>query len=97
MTPSALKRRAGREPVQARVVSDGCRDYVIEVVSEHGAGLLKRRGGRPMRFRTLAEVHELLGRCGVSHAVLRQRVAHDEACLADGGSPFSELPLKIAS
>ena len=97
MTPRQLKRRAGREPVQARVVSDGCRDYVIEVVSQHGAGLLRRRGGRPMRFRNLAEVHQLLGRCGVSDAVLRQRVAHDEACLADGESCFSELTLKFAS
>ena len=97
MTPRQLKRRAGREPVQARVLSDGCRDYVVEVCSEHGAGLLRRRGGRPMRFRNLSEVQQLLNRCGVCDAVLCQRVAHDEACSAGRGSFFSELPLSVAS
>ena len=97
MTPRQLKRRASRESVQARVLSDGCRDYVVEVRSEYGAGLLRRRGGRPMRFRSLAEVHQMLNRCGVSDAVLCQRVAHDEACTAGAGSFFSELPLSVAS
>ncbi len=97
MTPRQLKRIAGQRPVTARIVSDGCRDYVVEVVSDSGAGLL-RRGRKPLRFRSLAEVHRLLNRCHVDQAVLRQRVAHEELCgLASDGAWFHDQPVKVAS
>ena len=96
MTPRELKAYAAREPVSVRVVSDGCRDYVLEVVSQHGAGLLRHRSGKTCRFRNLGEVRDVLGRCGVEHAVICQRVADDEVCTAGNAPSFHELPLVMA-
>lgn len=93
MTPRQLKAAAAREPVQVRVVSDGCRDYVVEALSPTGAGLLRDRSGRALRFRNLGQVHRVLKRCGVRHTVLRQRVADDEACA--GEAAFHDLPLAL--
>ena len=93
MTPRQLKQAATAQPMQARIVSDGCRDYVVEVVSGTGAGLLRHWRGRTLRFRSLGEVHQLLHRCGVRDAVLRQRVADDEVAV---GSPiFHDQPLSV--
>jgi hypothetical protein len=91
MTPRELKQAASVHPIRARIVSDGCRDYLVEVVSPSGAGLLKHRRGKTLRFRSLGEVHLLLNRCGVQEAVLRQRVADDEA--ASGGHRFHDQPI----
>ena len=91
MTPRQLKQVAATVPVSARIVSDGCRDYVVEVVSDHGAGLLRHRRGKTLRFRSLGEIHELLRHCGVREAVLRQRVADDETSSVP--SSVHDLPL----
>ena len=91
-----LKRLAARNPVQARIVSDGCRDYFVEVVTGTGAGLLRRADGSLLRFRSLGETHRALSRCGIQRAVLRQRVAQDEAA-GGGAAPFHDQPISIAS
>ena len=93
MTPRQLKHAASRQPVRARIVSDGCRDYVVEVVSEQGAGLLRDWRGRTLRFRNLGEIHQALNRCGVRDTVLRQRVADDEVGSAEFGPRFHDLPI----
>jgi len=98
VTPRQLRRVAARTPVRAHIVSDGCRDYVVEVVSSSGAGLLRHRRGNSLTFRSLADACRLLSRCGVDDAVLRHRVAHDEACaLKDPafGTGFHDLPLAM--
>ena len=98
MTKRELKRRARRETLRARVISDGCRDYVIEIEDGEQVALLRRRRGRCYTMQSLQEAATLLKRCGVRRAVLRQRVAHDEAATSVS-SPFqgfSELPLEIA-
>jgi hypothetical protein len=71
---------------------------VVEVVSNNGGGLLRHRRGNPWRFRSLAEARQVLNRCGVGDAVLRQRVAHDEACTAPhgaSGARFHDLPFPL--
>ena len=97
LTRRAVRRLARGDEVTACVISDGCRDYVVEVLGQSGAGLLRTRRGRVERFRNLGEVRRDLQACRVSRAVLRQRVAHDEAAsglsLADCG--FSEMPLNV--
>ena len=96
MTPRELKAYAARRPVKARVVSDGCRDYVLEVVSDRVAGLLRHRSGRTLRFRSLGEIRDVLGRCGVDEAVICQRVADDEVCHPGVSPAFHELPLRAS-
>ena len=92
MTPRQLKHVAAASPIKARIVSDGCRDYVVEVVSPSGAGLLRHWRGRTLRFKSLGEIHQLLDRCGVRDTVLRQRMADDEAAV--GGPVFHDQPLR---
>ncbi len=91
MTPRQLKQIAARESVQARIVADGCREYVVEVLSDQGAGILRHWRGRTLRFRSLGEIHQVLHRCGVRDAVLRQRLTDDEAAGASGD--FQDLPI----
>ena len=96
MTPWQLRRLAASTPVTASIISDGCRDYVVEIRRPSGAGLLRNRwsGRRPYRFQSLAEARRLLNRCRVRDVRLRCRVAADEATA--GGSEqaaFSELKL----
>ncbi len=93
MTPRQLKQAAAEQPIRARIVSDGCRDYVVEVISRSGAGLLRHWRGETLKFANLGEIHQLLHRCGVRDAVLRQRVADDET--AAGGAGFHDQPLTI--
>ncbi len=100
MTRRELKRRATRGAAAApsvRVVSDGCRDYVIEIVDGTSAQLLRKRNGAIERIRNLGEACAVLRDCRVPRAVLRHRCAHDEAMagVASGGAPFSELPLTL--
>jgi len=99
VTPRQLRQVTTRTPVRARIVSDGCRDYLVEVVSDNGAGLLRHRRGSVLKFRSLTEAHQLLTRCGVADTVMRQRVADDETCCAAStaatGSRFHDLPLAM--
>jgi len=97
MTPRQLKSIARNRAVAARVISDGCRDYLIEIVTDSGAGLLRRWDNSLLKLGNLGEVHQLLRRCGVDRIVLRQRVAQDEACNSEPGGNVHDQPLKIAS
>lgn len=96
MTPWQLRRLAASAPVTASIISDGCRDYVVEIQRPNGAGLLRTQwsGRRPYRFRSLAEARNLLHRCRVNDVRLRCRVAADEATAGGSGqAAFSELKL----
>jgi len=95
MTPRELKAVAARRDVRARVISDGCRDYIVEVLTDRGAGLLRRSRRDTMRFRSLGEVHQVLHRCGIEDIVLRHRVAQDEAS-GHFTESYHDQPLKVA-
>ena len=96
MTLSELKQLVKRRPdARAAIISDGCRDYVVEIHQQHGAGLLQDRKRRPMRFRSLAEATTAIKRARVGRITLKTRIAADEACAgATVAHPgFDELPL----
>jgi hypothetical protein len=99
VTPRQLRKVAAQARVRAHIVSDGCRDYLVEVVSNSGAGLLRHRRGGILKFRSLADAHRMLSRCGVAEAVMRQRVADDETCAKPGaiagGTRFHDFPLAM--
>ena len=98
-----LKKLARSASPVARIISDGCRDYVVEIHQPSGAGILQDRRRRTMRFRSLAEARQTLRRAQVSNITLAVRVAADEACAVDpqlgmmlrrnAGVGFSELTL----
>ena len=75
------------------IISDGCRDYVVEARRDSGAGLLTDRQGRPLRFASLAEARRAARHA--SDITLAMRVAADEACAGKSGahSGFSLLPV----
>ena len=81
MTPSVFRRVARRQPLQAIVLSDGCRDYLVEVRSKNGAGLITDRKGRPKRFTSLSLAKNAVR--GAYEVRLAVRIAADEACAAD--------------
>ena len=93
MTLRQFKHLAGAQPVRAVIVSDGCRDYVVELHTDTGAGLLTDWRGNRRRFRSLADAKRAVrGAHGVELAV---RIAADEAC---AGAPtpsaaFARMPL----
>ena len=77
--PTFLRPR--ERALRARVHTDGCRGYVVELEpAAEGAGafLTDRRGGA-VHFRSLDRVRAALRRRGVVHAVLVQRHACEEA------------------
>jgi hypothetical protein len=96
MSPRQLRRLASQTPVQARVISDGSRDYLVEIVTERGASLLRGAPGRGRRFRSLGEVHGVLRRCGIDQAVLRHRVAQDETSGPMLREACHDQPLAVA-
>lgn len=98
MNVAELKRASRAGNVRARVISDGCRDYVVQI--DHGAGgsLLCNRIKRPMRFRSLGEANALLNRYNVMDRRLAIRIADDEAGLPaeacmPASSSFNDVPL----
>jgi hypothetical protein len=103
MKLAELKKLARSASPVARIISDGCRDYVVEIHQPSGAGILQDRRRRTMRFRSLAEAKQTLKRAQVSNITLAVRVAADEACAidpqlgmtqrADAAAGFSELRL----
>ena len=99
MTPRTIRKRIRHESMRAYVVADGCRDYVVEIVTSSGAGLLRDWRGRIRYFKNLGEAHRTLAACNVKDIVLRQRVAHDEAChgAALSSSGFTEMRLHRAA
>lgn len=94
MTPAQLRRAAKNQEVTARIISDGCRDYFVEIERPSGAGVLRRRWKGPMRFKSLSEVHHLLNQCRVKDVLLVSRVADDEAGCPPGiQSPSHPMPI----
>lgn len=93
MTPRELRHAATRNTVDARIISDGCRDCIVEVVLQTGAGLLRHPRGNVLRFKSLGEARSMLARCGTKNVVLRQRVADDETGLATSHVGFHDLPV----
>lgn len=81
MTLPDFRRVARRQPLQAVIISDGCRDYVVEVRSENGAGLLTDRKGRTKRFTSLSLAKSAVRRA--TEVRLAVRVAADEACAGE--------------
>lgn len=78
MTPAQLKRLARTDAVTARVISDGSRDYFVQINKGRSGGVLRTRGNKPMRFRSLSDVHRLLSSCHVQTVQLAHRVADEE-------------------
>ena len=93
MTKSELRKLSQSTCVTAAIVSDGCRDYVVELIHANGAGLLRNWRGKTLRFASLSEAKRAVRYA--SHILLRVRVAADEACtethLKESG--FSDLPI----
>jgi len=87
------RKSARRHAARAVIISDGCRDYVVEVHQENGTGILTDHRGRTLRFSSLANAkHAVRWAAQVELAV---RVAADEACAGDTATApgFSHLPL----
>jgi hypothetical protein len=94
MTPAQLRKVARADSVTAKVISDGCRDYFVQIERDNGAGLLRSRNRNLLRFKSLTEVHQLLGQCNVEDIWLVSRVADDETGRPPGTqSGFSEMRL----
>ncbi len=95
MTLNALKKLARKKALSAVIISDGCRDYVVEIRHANGAGTLQDWRGRTSRFKALAEAQRVLRSARVADVSLAVRIAADEACagpvLSDSG--FSTLSL----
>lgn len=88
-----FKKYARQHHAKAVIISDGCRDYVIEIHQSNGAGLLTDRHGRALRFASLAEAKDIVS---AAHEVeLAVRIAADEACAGDtlADSRFATVPL----
>ena len=90
MTPLELRRLARRQALRALVISDGCRDYLVEIHSGNERHLLTDRRGRHKRFASLDQAKRAV-RCA-HHIALAVRVAADEAC-AGGTSTVQQISL----
>ena len=89
-----FKRCARQHPVRAVIISDGCRDYVVEVHQRNGAGSLTDRRGRVLRFSSLTDAKHAVRQA--STIELAVRVAADEACAGDSmtDSGFATVALQ---
>ena len=76
----ALVGTMGDRPIRAKIISDGCRDYLVGVEQDGGTDILMDRRGRPRRFASLAEARRSLRRANISDIELVVRVTADEAC-----------------
>ena len=88
-----FRKYARHHQAKAVIISDGCRDYVIEIHQAYGAGLLTDRRGRALRYPSLAEAKHAVRRASEIH--LAVRVAADEACAGTAApeASFSHVPL----
>ena len=96
MTLFQLNRLVRRQPVEATIISDGCRDYVVELTTQRGAGLLTDRKGRRRTFASLAAAKRAVRKAHRIH--LAVRIAADEAS-AGGSEPqasFARMQLSGA-
>ena len=80
MKISELKRSAREQETSATIIGDGCWDYVIEIHRAGGAGILRDRRGRTLRFNSLANAKAAMRRAKVKDISLSVRIAADEAC-----------------
>lgn len=86
-------------PTSGRIISDGCRDYLVGVSHAQRTDILMDRRGNPLRFPSLAQAKAALRRQNVADIRLSVRVAADEACagacLQDSG--FADVNVERAS
>lgn len=98
MNKAQLKRESRAGEVHAKIISDGCRDYVLHIGHKGGESLLCNRSQRPIRFRSLAEVNVLLSKCNVVNRSLAVRIADDEAGQpVSAEATFNDVPLAASS
>lgn len=88
-----FKKFARQHSAKAVIISDGCRDYVVEIHQSNGAGLLTDRRGRALRFASLAEAKDAVSMA--AQVDLAVRIAADEACAGHTleESRFATVPL----
>jgi len=88
-----FRKYARQQPARAVIISDGCRDYVVEIHQPNGAGLLTDRRGRALRFASLAEAKDTVSLA--AEVQLAVRIAADEACAGETlqDSRFATVPL----
>ena len=91
MTLLQLRRQVAECQAHAKIISNGCRDYVVSVVpqesaadsSDANAELLHNWRGDVMRFRSLAAAKRRLRKANVDSIELCVRIAADEACAGE--------------
>ena len=89
MNLSEFRRWSRKTETKAVIISDGCRDYVVEVTHPQGKDVLADRQGRPLRFASLGQARRNVG---CAHEVrLAVRIAADEACadMGEGAAGFA--------
>lgn len=93
MTLTDFRRRARREHLDATIISDGCREYVVEVRCGVELHAISDRRGRRKRFASLAEAKHAVKRA--RSIELAVRIAADEACASQAGLEcgFSRIAL----
>ena len=94
MTPWQLRKAARAGGLTARIISDGSRDYFVEIARDNGAGVLRSRWTGAIRFKSLCQVRSFLTRRNVQDIRLLSRVADEEAGQPQASSwGFAELRL----
>ena len=78
MDQTQLKRVSRPGGVSAQIISDGCREYLIEIGRKATTSPLCNSGRSPMRFKSLDEVNASLNRYNVFNRFLAVRIADDE-------------------
>ncbi len=97
MTLWELKRSVREQPTTATIISDGCRDYVVEIQRTNGAGLLRDRRGRTVRFASLAEAKRTMQKADVADICLSVRIAADEACAGPSANEPQFATIQLAT
>ena len=95
MTLTELKRSVREQPTAATIISDGCRDYVVEIHRASGAGILRDRNGRTLRFPSLAEAKRAMRKAEINDISLSVRIAADEACAGPSANEPQFATLRI--
>lgn len=79
-----------------RIISDGCRDYVVGIQLDQDTEILTNRRGQPLRFASLAAAKQTLRQANVGDIQLVMRVAADEACVGRALQDSGFASLKLA-
>lgn len=92
MNVGEFRRACRKAETKAVIISDGCRDYVVEVSHPQGKDVLADRQGRPLRFASLGQARR---KFDCAHEVrLAVRIAADEAC-ADSGDEGASFASQV--